>query len=721
MPIRGFEAFLIDRKLVHTSLLEELKNTRVAVDGQVWLKKLNVNEPFQIAMGGTPMTLMHAVQEDLAAYNDAGIKPQFVFNGLNLIRKDKPFASSDGRIVKRSTAWTDYAKGKLDSAITNFLSAEKHIALNFINNLFPYFIEHNVEFMRAPYLSWAQLAWLNQRQNTAQAVYAGCELLLFGVTKLILDIDWKAGTFQWVEHKEVLNNLNMTSEQFVDSCILAGFDYSATFPPLSDGFLFRKAYETIKAHASGLIAVQSQVNAGHPGVLKTNYLDIFLKARALIRNHIIFDYSCTCEPLNKDPNQCPADLHDIIGSRLPNEVYFFLTQGIVSTQVINNLVSGSLIEAPPLVDSDEYRLALDKFVDMRSKALSLLSASLHEYYQQKKVITIRWYNPSVELEITHSGRLTGLNNIRWHVVSSSQLKKELQRQKIAFNNNNFVDQVTLCAIQALRVHHHATKEPEELLDIATTKEELLATLFHKGLELTDYLTSVATSTPSSPYASYELQPTKFARVVADVVKINQEEAMLFLELVRRDILTGKTFNTQPKVVMEGTTPNPHENEINLLSRVFSILHMSFNTAKGWEGPIDYDLMAFNSILKALNRSLRNLYEMLFLTIILRRKTVVSPHDYALLSTKLPFFQESNTALGIVLKAYLSDARSEATLAKRFPTCTNVWGDLQKGFAFWDQCVKLVRALQSELSQERVQEFEKADAYLRSIRGSASVS
>jgi len=55
--------------------------------------------------------------------SEAGIKPQFVFNGLNLVRKDKPFASSDGRIVKRSTAWTDYAKGKIDSAAANFSSA----------------------------------------------------------------------------------------------------------------------------------------------------------------------------------------------------------------------------------------------------------------------------------------------------------------------------------------------------------------------------------------------------------------------------------------------------------------------------------------------------------------------------------------------------------------------------------------------------------------------
>jgi len=97
----------------------------------------------------------------------------------------------------------------------------------------------------------------------------------------------------------------------------------------------------------------------------------------------------------------------------------------------------------------------------------------------------------------------------------------------------------------LRVHHHATKENEELLDIATTKEELLATLFHKGLELTDYLTTAVTSTPSSPYASYELQPTNVARAIVEHVKLNQEESLLFLELVRRDILTGKPVSVSP--------------------------------------------------------------------------------------------------------------------------------------------------------------------------------
>jgi hypothetical protein len=52
-----------------------------------------------------------------------------------------------------------------------------------------------------------------------------------------------------------------------------------------------------------------------------------------------------------------SDLHEIIGPRLPNEIFFLLSQGVVNQQVLNNLISGVLPEAPPLMDSEEYRCA----------------------------------------------------------------------------------------------------------------------------------------------------------------------------------------------------------------------------------------------------------------------------------------------------------------------------------------------------------------------------
>lgn len=98
-------------------------------------------------------------------------------------------------------------------------------------------------------------------------------------------------------------------------------------------------------------------------------------SRNIIRHHVIFTTNCTCEPFNK--HACPrylslprrphvssflftnavshfvrigcSDLHELISPRLPNELYFLLCQGGILPQVVNNLLSGALLEAPPLV------------------------------------------------------------------------------------------------------------------------------------------------------------------------------------------------------------------------------------------------------------------------------------------------------------------------------------------------------------------------------------
>lgn len=52
--------------------------------------------------------------------SDAGIKPAFVFNGLNLVRKDRAFARSDGRKQGLANAWDAYYKGQIETATFMF-------------------------------------------------------------------------------------------------------------------------------------------------------------------------------------------------------------------------------------------------------------------------------------------------------------------------------------------------------------------------------------------------------------------------------------------------------------------------------------------------------------------------------------------------------------------------------------------------------------------------
>lgn len=123
----------------------------------------------------------------------ASVKPLFVFSGLNLVKKDRPFLAggADSRAQKRSSAWDAYYKGQISQAASlfenagtatrvlsslpplspaecvwlalvsprarRFARAEKYISLNFLTEVLQHFHAHGVEFMRAPYYSWPQV------------------------------------------------------------------------------------------------------------------------------------------------------------------------------------------------------------------------------------------------------------------------------------------------------------------------------------------------------------------------------------------------------------------------------------------------------------------------------------------------------------------------------------------------------------------------------------
>jgi hypothetical protein len=50
--------------------------------------------------------------------------------------------------------------------------------------------------------------------------------------------------------------------------------------------------------------------------------------------------------------------------------------------------------------------------------------------------------------------------------------------------------------------------------------------------------------------------------------------------------------------------------------------------------------------------------------------------------RLPYFEEANTAMGLVLKSFLVEQNTD--LKQRFPNCTNPIDDLKRGIQFWDE-------------------------------------
>ena len=76
-----------------------------------------------------------------------------------------------------------------------------------------------------------QLAYfLTTQPPLIHAAYSSTELLVFGVTCVIADIDFNHGSFSWLDRVSLLSELGLNAEQFIDACVLAGFDSFPTSP-----------------------------------------------------------------------------------------------------------------------------------------------------------------------------------------------------------------------------------------------------------------------------------------------------------------------------------------------------------------------------------------------------------------------------------------------------------------------------------------------------------
>jgi hypothetical protein len=150
----------------------------------------------------------------------------------------------------------------------------------------------------------------------------------------------------------------------------------------------------LKQYRCGAIAVQH--HSEHFMVKKMNYMEVFLRTRSSMKHHIIFDDNGSATPLYSEI--CPSDLHEIFGPRLPDAIYYYLVQGLISSQVVNNFVSGVLIEGPPLCNGDtqEYRGFIKSLLPFRTNVINLLSKNLNPELANRNVSAYFWFEHDIE-------------------------------------------------------------------------------------------------------------------------------------------------------------------------------------------------------------------------------------------------------------------------------------------------------------------------------------
>jgi len=408
---------------------------------------------------------------------------------------------------------------------------------------------------------------------------------------------------------------------------------------------------------------------------------------------------------------CPSDLHEIVGSQLPSDLYFLLSQGVINPQVVNNLVSGVLLELPPLVDSEEYRRMLNELMDIRGKIIGILTSALHDSFAAQTVVTIRWYDSPIEYELPHYNAFSPPVSALYHTRGAKLTHAEIVAQLSQLQRNH----LSLSAVAAIHAARsggstggplikalESLNSPDNNGDNLTTPDELLFVILTHVLVLRDYLTA-------------NRRPTIIGKALEGINTIFQEECFLVVELIKSGYITSSRLTIHGPTIERAE--QKYERELTVLGRVVSLLPVHLLQTP-WTGPLDHDLMGFHEIVKALYRTLRNLLEMSFVGLFLTRKIHINPRDYARLSFHMPFFQQSGVVMGSLLKAFLLDTSpSLDSLVSRFPNCTNIANDLRAAYSFWGEVMRMITFLRDyeSLPVSLFNEFQNANKLMQSKR------
>lgn len=212
----------------------------------------------------------------------------------------------------------------------------------------------------------------------------------------------------------------------------------------------------VKYYKSGHAAVSAF--AEHPAVKTIQYSDHYARTRSMIKYSLVLSSEGTVMPLPlaiTPPNHghphphhptaadIPSDLHEIFTNRLPDEIYFYLSRGLLGPQALVWLTTGQIVENPPLDNGEttEYKrfvkeVITDGQTGPRATTLALISSVAHTYWTNRKVTGFFWFeqpSPHAPKHIQHNSPQTAQLAERvsgWNVPYAI-VEEELRRQNVS--------------------------------------------------------------------------------------------------------------------------------------------------------------------------------------------------------------------------------------------------------------------------------------------------
>ncbi|KAI4289561.1 MAG: hypothetical protein L6R35_001173 [Caloplaca aegaea] len=402
--------------------ISTLRDSVIGIDAAYYLEG-PAKEPLVSALGGSPLALETSIVRELKDWEAVGIRPHFVFDGLDDGINDNPFGPSVVSARSNATAFETYDSDEAEQAIELFRTSGTPTPAALSSFLKKLLHNHGIPFTVAPYSALAQLAYFEKHpSHFVDAIYGSSELFLYGVDKIITKfklsyqpfIDSKLGharqisqfvpeqsEFQRIDQRACLEELGrIPSGLFIDALLLAGSKALGQFPAFKGkSYTIRDVVHLLASYGRSVVNLCNQYPEDEqvPRATYLNYLDQFKRALTGIRHHVVITVEGDIEALDKEI--APSDLHYCVGQRLPEELNMYLSRGLVQPRVLNWLASGTILMLAPYEggDSQVYQNLIQVQLEpIRKQALSLLADSVHRYYQRKEITTKYWFDITSE-------------------------------------------------------------------------------------------------------------------------------------------------------------------------------------------------------------------------------------------------------------------------------------------------------------------------------------
>ncbi|KAI8932015.1 hypothetical protein NX059_010909 [Plenodomus lindquistii] len=688
-----------------TSDLEQLGGCRVGVEAADYLSQRILNharakEPLVPALGGLPLALKQHIEEDLDTFRKFDIEPWFVFSGLDITKHDNPFGHKTDEAAVNANAWNLYDSHQAEASVAKFGESTYVTPEDLFRALQSVLTERNIRFTVAPYSAWAQLAYLEKSQHV-HAISGASDVLLFECDKVITSWEFEERQFRYTRREKCradlekfAGNVRITDEIFVDACILAGTPFLPTLPNLSSP----NRTELLKPH-SAIKMIMSSGRTGYsvvvnnqddPRFKEIDYIARYQKARLAVKNHPVYTEDGKIEPQNS--HELPNDAVQYLGQRLPDELFHYMSKGLIAPRILQWRTTCEVFEVPPMDggESIEYKnLVSNKLIPLRTTAFNLLSSTLHNWYRHKDLEQRCWFSDASNKQVSTTIRVERSSESQtpaivetWNVKEAtfrdavSQYKDygHLGSAILALQNSEFTSKTI------------AKKDPGNVLN---TTDEILYNSIWRFLALRDYVDS-----------DHNLKD--WGKVLVKVITALkgkpelEEAAVLAVELLRMGVLTPdiNMFPSYNGAPMRGSTQDQNANM--LVSRVAGLGTLRHRPI-GFTGPLSQHLLGYNSVIDVVRQALRDLVEVasthMFLTGCCNRHV-----DLPSIAMKLPFLLPNNCALSIAVKSYLDELLSndadptststkirvvETASTRYFPQSIDFPGDLKTAFQIWD--------------------------------------